>query len=200
MTTTSPIDDLARAVEVTGEVISSLQDHEWAQATPCTEWDVRALATHLIGGNARFAAVLRGEEPTASPGAPQTGATPVDGDLAAAYWDSAQQLLAAFREPGALERPVRLPIGTVPGIAALQLRITELLTHGWDLASATGRPAQFPEDLAEQALAFTRARLSDLPPGHSPFGPPQPAPADAATIDRLAAALGRPLAPEATDV
>jgi hypothetical protein len=57
------------------------------------------------------------------------------------------------------------------GDAALHLRVTELLVHGWDLARATGQPASFPDDLAEQELAFSRSKLADIPAGRRPFGP-----------------------------
>jgi hypothetical protein len=49
-----------------------------------------------------------------------------------------------------------------------------LLVHGWDLARATGQPASFPDDLAEQELAFSRARLGDIHAGRRPFGRPRP--------------------------
>ena len=86
-----------------------------------------------------------------------------------------------------------MPFGTVPGAVALHLRLTEVLVHGWDLAQATGQVAAFPQDLAEQELAFTRDALGALPPGRSPFAPPTPAPDTAPALDRLAACLGRRL-------
>jgi uncharacterized protein (TIGR03086 family) len=81
-------------------------------------------------------------------------------------------------------------------MVALDLRITEVLVHGWDLARATGQPATFPDDLAEQELAFSRAKLADIPSDRSPFAPPQPVAEDAPAIDRLAACLGRSVAAE----
>ena len=66
-----------------------------------------------------------------------------------------------------------------------------MLVHGWDLARATGQPASFPDDLAEQELAFSRHKLADIPAGRHPFGPPQPVAAEAPAIGRLAACLGR---------
>jgi hypothetical protein len=79
----------------------------------------------------------------------------------------------------------------VPGSVAVQLRIAEILVHGWDLAWATGQPARFPEELAESSLAFSKPALAGLPPGRHPFAPPQPVPDCAPAIDRLAACLGR---------
>jgi hypothetical protein len=49
----------------------------------------------------------------------------------------------------------------------------------------------FPEGLAEQELAFSRSKLGDVPPGRTPFGPPQPVSDAAPAIDRLVALLGR---------
>jgi hypothetical protein len=37
------------------------------------------------------------------------------------------------------------------------------LTHGRDLAQATGQPAERPEALAEQELGFARTQLSTIP-------------------------------------
>ena len=108
-----------------------------------------------------------------------------------AYRDSAAALLDALARPGALDKIVTVPFGTVPGVVALHLRITEILVHGWDLARATGQQTAFADDVAEQELAFSRAKLADIPPGRRPFGPPQPAADDAPAIDRLAACLGR---------
>jgi uncharacterized protein (TIGR03086 family) len=74
----------------------------------------------------------------------------------------------------------------------VHLRTVETLVHGWDLARAVGRPAPFPEELAEGELAFSRDLLDRLPAGRTPFGPPQPVADDAPALDRLAALLGRP--------
>jgi uncharacterized protein (TIGR03086 family) len=107
-------------------------------------------------------------------------------------------MLAAFRQPGALGRIVTVPFGKVPGIVALNLRVTEALVHGWDLAMATSQPARFPADLAEEALVFCRDKLGDVPPDRRPFAPPQPVADDAPAIDRLAACLGRDVSRWAT--
>jgi uncharacterized protein (TIGR03086 family) len=100
-------------------------------------------------------------------------------------------VLTAFRRPGVLDEQFVVPFGPVPGIVAAHLRIVEMLVHGWDLARATGQSTDFPDDIVEQELAFSRAKLGEIPPGRTPFAPGQPVAQDAAPIDRLAACLGR---------
>ena len=100
-------------------------------------------------------------------------------------------MLAAFRAEGALERPVTVPAGTLPGVVACELRVVEAVVHGWDLARATGLPLEFPADLVEESIAFSRVQVTRLPPGRTPFGPPTPVSGDASALDRLAALLGR---------
>src|SRR5215471_587677 len=79
-----------------------------------------------------------------------------------------------------------------PGAERLQIRLYDLLAHGWDLAQATEQPADLPDDLAEQSLAFARTQLTDQArPGR--FGPAQIAAGQAPAIERLAAFLGRPV-------
>ncbi len=181
--TSAPAEQLARAFAATELVIAGLTDTDWTAPTPCTEWNVRDLVDHLVTGNDRFTSSL-GEPVT-----PRTDAAAAD--LLGAYRDSAAALVTAFDQPDVLERVITVPFGSVPGIVALHLRITEVLVHGWDLASATGRAGTFPEDLAEQELAFSRAKLGDIPADRTPFGAPQPVADDAPAIDRLAACLGR---------
>lgn len=188
--TAEPMGQLAEALDITGQLVTGVRDGQWADPTPCPDWNVRNLVSHIITGNRLFAAILRGQ-----PGLPASGLGPgpatAGADMPGAYRDAAGELLAAFGQPGVLEQVFTVPIGTVPGLAALHLRLTELLVHGWDLAQATGQPAPFPDRLAKQELAFTRHALADLPAGRSPFGPPQPVATDAPAIDRLAACLGR---------
>ena len=190
---TDPVDQLATALDATEQVVSAVRDEQWSAPTPCPEWTVRDLVGHMVTSNHAFVRILSGEPAQAPAGtAPEApGSSAADDGLVQAYRDSAAALLGAFRQPGVLDRVHTVPIGPVPGIAALHLRITEALVHGWDLARATGQRAEFPEDLAEQELAFSRHKLGDIPPGRTPFAPPQPVPDDAPAIDRLAALLGR---------
>jgi uncharacterized protein (TIGR03086 family) len=180
------VSQLAEALDATGQLIATVPEASWTDPTPCPGWTVRDLVSHLVTGNAGFAVEFGSAYQP-----PDSQALAAAADLPHAYRDSAAALLEAIGQPGALDQIVTVPFGTVPGIVALHLRITEVLVHGWDLARATGQLVTFSEDVAEQELAFSRGKLSDIPPGRSPFAPPQPVADDAPAIDRLAACLGR---------
>jgi len=184
------VGQLRAALDAVEPLVAGIPDGLWTAPTPCTDWDVRALVAHVVAGNRLIADVLAGlttveEFRAAAP------ADPLGDDPLAAYRAAGDAVVAAFTVPGALERPVTVPFGTVPGAVALHLRLTDVLVHGWDLARATGQQAAVPPGLAEQELAFSAGAVQQLPPGRSPFDAPQEAPEDAPALDRLAALLGR---------
>ena len=68
----------------------------------------------------------------------------------------------------------------------------EFLTHGWDLATATNQPVDFPDDAVDIALTTGKHMLSpDFRGPDKSFGPEQQAPASASSLENLVAFLGR---------
>jgi uncharacterized protein (TIGR03086 family) len=183
---------LAAAVDGVGQLVTAVGEQQWELGTPCTDWTVRQLVNHLVGGDRLATRVLRGEPlPPLDQLGRRSGQDLLGADPAGAYRTSAEALLAAFRAPGVLDRAHTLPVGTLPGPAVVHLRTVETMVHGWDLARATGQPAPFPDEWVEQELPFTHGLLGRLPEGRRPFAETQPVPDDAPAIDRLAALLGR---------
>jgi uncharacterized protein (TIGR03086 family) len=183
------VEQLGRAFDAVAGLIGNIRADQWPAPTPCTDWTVRQVVNHLIGMNRVFVALLADQPPP-----PRPSADHVEDDPAGAYRGSAAALLAAFGRPGVLERTYRGPLGTATGAERLQIRLYDLLAHGWDLAQATEQPADLPEDLAEQSLAFVRTQLTEQArPGR--FGPAQSIAEQAPAIERLAAFLGRPVSP-----
>jgi uncharacterized protein (TIGR03086 family) len=135
--------------------------------------------------NRVFAALLAGEPPPRRAAGGRD-----DDDLAFAYQESAAALLAAFSRPGALDRSYHGPLGAATGAERLQIRLYDLLAHGWDLAQATGQPARLPDDAAMQALAFARVQLVDSARSGR-FGPVRAVSPQAPAIEQLVAFLGR---------
>lgn len=182
---TSSLERLGAALDEFSRLVAGVAEDQWTLATPCPGWDVSRLVAHVIDGNLRFVARFRGDDP-----APETDLPA--GLPIADFAPSAQALLAALRAPGALERTVALPIGLLPGAVAVDLRLTETLVHGWDLARATGQTPRFTSEACASALEFSKANLGRASTRPSaPFAPPLPAPDGAPPLDRLAAQLGR---------
>jgi uncharacterized protein (TIGR03086 family) len=182
----SNVDQLARAIADTATVVEGVREDQWGKPTPCSQWSVREVVRHVVAGHEIFARAIDGR-PSSTSG---TEAVP-DGQWPTAYRHSAELLLEAFGSPGALERPITIPFGTVPGSVALHLRLVEALVHGWDIARATGQAGPHDQRLAAQELAWARPWLARVPTGRSPFAPPLPVAEDAPALDRLVACLGR---------
>lgn len=183
---------LATVLDDAAELVAAVAPGQWELPTPCTEWTVRQLVNHLVGGNRLFTRVLRGEQ---LPPPEQLGRRAAEDQLgddpAKAFRTSADDLLAAFEAPEVLQQTFTVPAGTLPGPAVVHLRTVEILVHGWDLARAVGRTPPFPDHLAEAELQVSRELLGRLPEGRQPFAPSRPVADDAPALDRLAALLGR---------
>lgn len=111
----------------------------------------------------------------------------------AAYQAASARATAAWADDASLDAKVTVPWGTMPGRAALSGYVQEVVTHGWDLASATGQQTELDPELATWVLALARRILPPEPRGVAgiPFGPVVPVPDDAGVYARLAGWLGR---------
>jgi uncharacterized protein (TIGR03086 family) len=165
-------------------LIACVRPDQLEQATPCTEWGVRALINHVVGGNLRVAAMVTGE-----PG-PDGGESVLGGDPLASFQNSFGRLCEAFDRPGFLEQAFPTPLGEGPGALLVEMRVVELTIHTWDVVAATGRPRDLDPELVSFADSFLRSR--PIPRGlGGPFAPEQPSPPGASDADRLAAFAGR---------
>ncbi|WP_448609576.1 hypothetical protein [Geodermatophilus sp. URMC 60] len=82
------------------------------------------------------------------------------------------------------------PLGprTLGGL--LGIALVEPVVHTWDLATATGQPADLDPDAVRALLPGVLALGAQLQAGGR-YGPPVPVPDDAPAQDRQLAALGR---------
>lgn len=186
---TDPRRVYARAIAQTEPIVAAVTASQLTLPTPCTEYDVRALLSHIVGGLARVATAGEGGDVVAVPA--RADGVADDGWLAA-FQAATARAHAAWADNAKLDAVVELPWGKIPGRVAVSAYVQELLTHGWDLARATGQPTELDPELASWALDVAHRILPPEPRGGDiPFGPVVPVPPDAAPYARLAAWLGR---------
>ena len=187
MTDTSPIDLLDRALAQATRLVTSVTPDQLELQTPCSDWVVRDLLRHMVGGLRTFRAVVVGEP------APAFDVVVDDDALADDFREGAAALIAAWREEGALDRTMTMFGGEMPATFPLSLHITEETLHAWDLASAIGQTGALDDELAEFALAFAKKNMGPERRGAA-FGQAREAPDGAGAYERLAAFTGREVA------
>jgi uncharacterized protein (TIGR03086 family) len=180
-------DAYQRAAAIFGETITVLADHEW-EAETGENWSVITTVAWVVVGDSHIASAVSGE-PLQSVGefdAAVLGNAPV-----AAWRGTAVAAINALREPGALERVVRHPEGSLLVADLVGQRVSENLVRAWDIGRALGDPVEIPDDLAEWCLDFWSGHADRVfAGGILPDVPLRPA-ADASPAERLLALTGR---------
>lgn len=180
--TDGPLQRYDQAWSVLEHVLSMVGPGQWSNQTPCAAWDVRALVNHLVSSNLMVAAMARGEKPP--PTADNLGP-----DLIAALHRTTASTREELSRPGVFERVTLTPMGEVPGLVLVIVRIVDMFVHAWDIAVATGQPTDLDPDLAAYVIGLTET-MTERPEGGA-FGPALRPPPDASPADQLAAFLGR---------
>ena len=182
-----PVETLGTSLDQLTALVEEVGPDEWTLPTPCEAWDVRALHDHTLASVGNYTAAARGEP---RPPAPEGSAQPSGPALAAALSDAAADLVAAWREPGALERPVVFGARELPAEWRVGQQTVEFTVHAWDLARAVGRTNGLDAALADLSLEWGRRNLLPELRGAA-FGPEVAPPDGAGPYERLAAFFGR---------
>lgn len=187
--TTDPRPVYQRALDQLEKLFATVTPDQFELSTPCTEYDLRALLGHVVGGIHRIAYV--GEGGHAMDVAALVGEV-ADDAWPAVLGRARARVTAAWQDDATLDRLVSVPWGEVPGRFALGGYVMEATTHAWDIAQVVAPGAALDEELAHGAMTVAENALpADRRGADVPFGPVRPAPADADIYTRLAAWLGR---------
>lgn len=109
--------------------------------TPCTDWSVRDLVVHVVGGYRLYEDRLDGDPVADVPGWyakwQPSGSTPAE--LETDFFALGNSFEERFGDPATLQASVPHPaFGTIPGGALLSLRVFDMTVHAWDLARSIG--------------------------------------------------------------
>ncbi|WP_305782734.1 TIGR03086 family metal-binding protein [Symbioplanes lichenis] len=163
---------IGKAAETATGVVRGIAPGQLDRPTPCAEFSVGGLLGHL-GGTVPYMTGL-------------AGAAPAEGDLESKI----TQLRAAWSDPEAWAGEIELGGQRMPATMVGGMAVTELVVHGWDLATATGQSPEWdPEVLTfvHDAVAGT----ADLGRRMGAYGDRVEVPATASTLDRILGLTGR---------
>ncbi len=173
--------DLEPAAREMSRVVSAVRESELDHPTPCAEWTVKDLLTHIH----QFAAAFTANADKTVAAIPE-GLT---ADWRHVIPDRLSCLAAAWSVESAWQG--RVLAGGVEMSAAENavVAVEELTVHGWDLACATGRALTVDDTTLDQVDRFLDLFSTDG--GEGPFGPRAAVPEGASRLDRIIAGTGR---------
>jgi uncharacterized protein (TIGR03086 family) len=145
-----------KAVEGLLANVERIGDDQWHLPTPNTEWDVRALVEHLVGGTVWVAPLMAGE--TIAGIGDRFSGDLVGDDPKDAFRRAATEAMAAVDEPGAVDRTVDLSRGPSPAADYILERIGDAGMHTFDLARALG----IDETIDPEVVAYGRRLLAQI--------------------------------------
>ncbi|MBW0013142.1 TIGR03086 family metal-binding protein [Mycobacterium sp.] len=171
-----------RAQDAFAGVLANVRPEQFGDPTPCSEWTIHDLIEHVIGGNERV--VMWSGSSDEPPPRPD--------DICAAHRASAAAAQEVFARPDGMSITFTLPFGEIPGQMFIGMRTSDVLTHAWDLAVATGQSTNLDPELAAEQLGAVRAFVGPQFRGSGrPFGDELPCSSERPPADQLAAFLGR---------
>jgi uncharacterized protein (TIGR03086 family) len=179
------IDSLEAMFAHTAGVIQQAANADLSLSTPCDEFSVGQLLSHISVWVQVFeTAVTNGTLPFD----PMTHT--VDSDWHRVFTTSASGIVNGLRADG-FEREMSMTGAPLAGEFILNMLLMEYLAHGWDLCKAMGIPVPHSSDLASVSLDAAKAILAPEYRGTGMFGYEVSVPDDASAMDRFVAFIGR---------
>lgn len=121
----------------------------WELATPCPDWDVRALFNHVLLGTRMTNHVLAGMPREEVISHLNDDLMTDDADPVATFVALAEEMVGQFAAPGGLDGVVAHPAGDFPRAMFIGFRVCDGAVHAWDMAQALGTDASLDDDLVQ---------------------------------------------------
>jgi uncharacterized protein (TIGR03086 family) len=176
-----------RALEQATALIEGVSPSQFGLATPCTEWDVRMLANHMLYELSWVPDLVLGA--TLADVGDRYDGDLIGDDLASSWHEAADAALIAVDrcDPTAI---AHLSFADVSNDSYLLQTGGDQLIHSWDLGMAIGARVRFDPELAEAVYENTLPGAQGMQ-ASGLFAPPVPVPEDADAQTRLVGLFGR---------
>ncbi|TCO64779.1 TIGR03086 family metal-binding protein [Actinocrispum wychmicini] len=171
------------------DVVRRIEPDQLAAPTPCAEFDVRTLLNHLL----YWGPSLEGAARKVLVAPPETAEkdTALPADWQPKLLAHLAKLTESWRDPSAWEGVTQMGTPTeLPAILVGGMVVGEVVVHGWDLATATGRTPVWADEL----LTYVHKEVvENVQWGRDMgvYGPEVPVPEDAPLLARILGLTGR---------
>jgi uncharacterized protein (TIGR03086 family) len=180
------LDALSQTFDHTTKVVSGVRADQLDDQSPCAEWPLRTLLSHMTGVVVNMGRGANGEDLLPS----IEGFEIQPDELATQFRTESDRTLAAWRARSD-DDEVNVGAGPMPAKVALAINLLDTATHSWDVARCTGQDANLPDAVAVAALACAHQIVSDEIRGFAGFAPAVSTGPDASPTEQLVAFLGR---------
>ena len=180
------VDRYRRRADTFERLISSVEDDQWDNPSPCAAWTARDVVDHVL--------TMHRHMVTATAEAPYE---PLE-----AFRVARADIERLLDDPSTAARVIETPAGPMTVADQIdQVASDDLPIHGWDLAKATRQPDRIDQADVEHLWNIARSVPAELMekyrtpeafgPGIEVFGPVVVGPDDATLHDRLLGFIGR---------
>jgi uncharacterized protein (TIGR03086 family) len=185
--------DLGPGVKELSNLITSIDDADLGNQSPCPLFTVGNVIAHVGGFAQAFTAAARKERSDLVEHPPTGEPAPLPTDWRTRIPRDLETLAEAWRDSAAWEGMTRIAAMDAPAEMVGMTVADEIVVHGWDIARSVGRGYDADPQLIDASLAFLQAfTRPDAPAGDDvPFGPSRAVPDDARPLDRVVALAGR---------
>jgi uncharacterized protein (TIGR03086 family) len=172
------LSNAATALNVLRRAVESIDDSQLGLQTPCRDYDVAALAEHLVDSVTRISAAAG----VVVPGSGE--------ETMARVLDAGRDAVAGWRRRGT-DGGVPFAGRTLPARDLLGVITLEFVVHGWDFATAVGEEVNVPDGLVADLLGLAHRTVTAESRRVAGFDEPVALAGDASALDRLLAFTGR---------
>lgn len=140
------------AVQHLTQLADQINDNQWHNPTPDSEWDVRNLLNHLLYENLWIPPLFAGK--TIAEIGDKFAGDLLGDNPKLTFKNAIQQTLIVVKDPNNLKKSVQLSFGKTSGSEYLNQMLLDAVIHGWDLAIAIGVDTHIDPKLVQIAWEY----------------------------------------------
>lgn len=184
---TDIVDLYRRAVAEFDRRVAAVENDQWSDPTPCSEWDVRELVNHVTAEDLWVPPLLDGHT-LEQVGDRYEG--DVLGDDPVGAWVAARDAAVAAAGEASMDGLVHTSMGRMPAELFMSQVFTDHLLHSWDLARGIGADETLDPGLVEVCYSMLEPQ-EEMLRASGMFGDRVEVAPDADLQIRLLALVGR---------